>query len=436
MRKYLMALTALALSAGIAGCGGGGGGGSVTSSTSSTTVDGGVYSSYVANAEVCLEDSSGNVVKDSSGNEICTTTDSNGVFQMKIPFQISANNRIGLYVKTADGSKVKIADAPAAQLKLSNANSYALTPLSLADNNEELADAIGGVLHAMCGDTTGDATVVDLKGIEVTEVDAVASDGTVTPVQLSDSLSLEEMLKEKKHLLLKLYNSQSGETYQVDINPENATVPVCINMNGKEETVSYSCQKHKEEIEEHLKELMGIVENNNNLFLQAKTAAILYSLSDYLNYISTLSSLTDTVKQEITDLENTVSSLIASINADGLTQDNKDALNSLISQLQALEGDLNSLNVSQEVINHLDDKIQHLEKIVNGTVAVYVYHHTEVEETAGEEFNHHTEVEEETSSANSGGSTQAEASTTETSTSVSNETASETATGAATATTP
>ena len=407
MRKYLMLLTALVFSAGVAGCGGGGG--SVTSSTS-TTVSGGVYSSYVANAEVCLEDSSGNVVKDSYGNEICTTTDSNGVFQMKLSFQISDNNRIGLYVKMADGSMVKVADAPVVQLKLSNANAYALTPLSLADNSEELADAIGGALHAMCGDTTGDATVVDLKGIEVTEVDAVASDGTVTPVQLSDSLSLEEMLKEKKHLLLKLYNSQSGETYQVDINPENATVPVCINMNGKEETVSYSCQKHKEEIEEHLKELMGIVENNNNLFLQAKTAAILYSLSDYLNYISTLSSLTDTVKQEITDVENTVSSLITSINANGLTQENRDALSSLISQLQTLESDLNALNVDQEVVDHLADKIQHLEDIVNGTVGVDVYHSTGVETASATS---ETSTQTETTTENSGTSSET---TTETAT--------------------
>ena len=429
MRKYLMALTVLALSAGITGCGGGGGG-SVTSSTS-TTVSGGVYSSYVANAEVCLEDSSGNVVKDSSGNEICTTTDSNGVFQMKLSFQISDNNRIGLYVKMADGSMVKVADAPVVQLKLSNANTYALTPLSLADNSEELADAIGGALHAMCGDTTGDATVVDLKGIEVTEIDTVASDGTVTPVQLSDSLSLEEMLKEKKHLLLKLYNSQTGETYQVDINPENATAPVCIIMNGKEETVSYSCQKHKEEIEEHLKELMGIVENNNDLFLQAKTAAILYSLSDYLNYISTLSSLTDTVKQEITDVENAVSSLITSINANGLTQENRDALSSLISQLQTLEGDLNALNVNQEVVDHFDEKIYHLEKIVTGSVNVEAYHHSETEMMAGEASNHteteghHTEVE-----TTSETSTQTETTTTN------NETFSETAAETATSTTP
>ena len=381
MRNLILLATALTLSFGLASCGGGGGSGSVglssssgtgTTSTAETkTINGGVYSSYVANAEVCLEDPDGNVLTDSNGDQLCSTTHSDGVFQLQLPadFSLSNNDLVGLYVKTSDGSTIKIAEAPVSQLEVNGtADTLAITPLSIAENDQNLADTIGALIHALGGDTTGDADVVDLSNVEISNLEAVNQNGQSQPILLNGNTSLEDLLKEKEHIILQVYQEQLGQTYQVTINPNSTSAPVSVNFNGALAKVSYNCQAHQEEIEEHLKALEALASGNTSEYLQAKTVAALLSLKNFLSHLSSspfASSVSDTDKQTIQDLINTtIPSLINEVNENGLNSDSLSGINNLISQLNTLISDLQSVNFRPPMFAiHLEKTVSLLESI-------------------------------------------------------------------------
>ena len=382
MRKLIFLATALTLSFGLASCGGGGGSGSIgmnspsgagTSSTAETnrSINGGVFSSYVANAEVCLEDSNGDILTDSNGNQLCSTTHSDGVFQLKLPadFSLSSDDLVGLYVQTSDGSTIKIAEAPVSQLEVNGTtDTLAITPLSIAGNDQNLADTIGALIHALGGDTTGDADVVDLGNVEVTNVETVNQNGQTKPVLLNGNTSLEDLLKEKEQIILQVYQEQLGQAYQVNVNPTNTSAPVSVNLNGILNRIAYNFQSHQQEFEEHLKALEALASGNISEYLQAKTVAALLSFKNFLSRLSSspfASSISDADKQTIQDLVNTtIPSLINEINENGLNSDTLSSINNLISQLNTLITDLQSVNFRLPMFAvHLRNTVSLLESV-------------------------------------------------------------------------
>ncbi len=381
MRNLILLATALTLPFGLASCGGGGGSGSVglssstgtgnTSTAETKSINGGVYSSYVANAEVCLEDPSGNILTDSNGEQLCSTTHSDGVFQLQLPadFSLSNDDLVGLYVKTSDGSTIKIAEAPVSQLEVNGTtDTLAITPLSIAENDQNLADTIGALIHALGGDTTGDADVVDLGNVEISNLEAVNQNGQPQPVLLNGNTSLEDLLKEKEQIILQVYQEQLGQAYQVTVNPNNTSAPVSVNLNGTLTKIAYNCQAHQEEIEEHLKALEALASGNTSEYLQAKTVAALLSLKNFLSHLSYspfASSISDADKQTIQDLVNTtIPSLINDVNENGLNADALSGINNLISQLNTLISDLQSVGFRPPMFTiHLENTVSLLESI-------------------------------------------------------------------------
>jgi len=380
MRKLLLMVTALTLSFGLASCGGGGGSGSVSmsspsgvensSTVESRSIDGGVYSSYVANAEVCLEDPSGNILTDSNGDQLCSTTRSDGVFQLQLPagFSLSNDDLVGLYVKTSDDSTIKIAEAPVSQLEVdNNTDTIAIAPLPIAENDQNLANTIGALIHALGGDTTGNADVVVLGNVEVSNLELVNQNGQAHPVLLNGNTSLEDLLKERKELRLQVYQGQLGQSYQITVNPNNSTAPVSVNLNGMLAKIAYNCQTHQEEFEEHLKALEALSSGNVSEYLQAKTVALLLSLNHFLSHILNSTFVSDNDKQAIQELiDTTIPSLINSINKNGLNADNLSNIDNLISQLQTLASDLQSVSAGFKpamLAVHLENTVSILESI-------------------------------------------------------------------------
>ncbi len=381
MRRLILLATALTLPFGLASCGGGSGSGSVGLSSSSGTgststaetksINGGVYSSYVANAEVCLEDPNGNILTDSNGEELCSTTHSDGVFQLQLPadFSLSNDDLVGLYVKTSDGSTIKIAEAPVSQLEVNGTtNTLAITPLSIAENDQNLADTIGALIHALGGDTTGDADVVDLGNVEISNLEAVNQNGQPQPVLLNGNTSLEDLLKEKEQIILQVYQEQLGQAYQVTVNPNNTSAPVSVNLNGTLAKIAYNCQAHQEEIEEHLKALEALASGNTSEYLQTKTVAALLTLKNFLSHLSYspfASSISDADKQTIQDLVNTtIPSLINDVNENGLNADALSGINNLISQLNTLISNLQSVGFRPPMFAiHLENTVSLFESI-------------------------------------------------------------------------
>jgi hypothetical protein len=162
MRGKLLAATALVASTLLASCGGGGGG-SLSTSSGSVTLTGTVEASKVAGVKVCVE-----------GTDNCALTDEKGTFSLQVaalPVTVS----------------LMAGDAPIGSF---NATSpvVEVNPLTLVDGNVTLAAALGAVIHALAGDTTGNQTTINLSNVAV-KVDkplvellkeAVSSNQTVT----------------------------------------------------------------------------------------------------------------------------------------------------------------------------------------------------------------------------------------------------------------
>ena len=266
MRKKGLFLVGAALFAiGVISCGGGGGGGSSNSnggsSSGSRTVEGGVYSSVVANATVCLEDNQGNTLFYDNGTQACAQTDANGTFSLPVPPNTDLNDTlVALYVYDQNGEPIKIGETPYPNTVVNaTANLIAVTPLALADNDTNLADDIGASIHALGGDLNGNATVVDMGEVDIESVELV-NNGTTQPITDTDK-PIEYFLKKKHHLEIKANHKKLGMLI-IDVNPTNATAPVLCevdkNHDGKPDEIKhlkYDVHKKKQEWEEHIKEL-------------------------------------------------------------------------------------------------------------------------------------------------------------------------------------
>jgi len=262
MRKLLgvVTITLLALSS----CGGGGGGSSTSTTSESSVVRGGVSASIVVNATVCLEDSEGNILKDSNGVDVCTQTDDNGTFQLEVPPDINLDDtEIGLYAKDQNGDTVKIGEATYTTIKNitqeldPNATDIVdVNPLSLANGNQTLADDLGATMHALGGDTNGTAQKIDFGSVDIENV----TDSNGTPIDLKEE-SLENLLKQKHKLKIAIYYNKLGNI-EIEITPDNATAPVLCKIDTnddgeyeKEEEVKYSLDEHENEWKEHLQKI-------------------------------------------------------------------------------------------------------------------------------------------------------------------------------------
>ena len=204
-----------------------------------------------------------------------------------------------------------------------------------------------------------------MGNVEITSVESVNQNGQTQPLLLNGNTSLENLLKKKKQLILHVYQKQMGQTYQVTVNPDNTTAPVSVNLNGTLNRVAYNCQAHREEIEEHLKALEALSSGNTSEYLQAKTVALLLSLQKFLKHLLNSQSVSDTDKQTVQELVNsTISSLITSINKNGLNQDTLSSIKGLVSLLKTLASDLESANFRPPMFTvHLRKTVALLESI-------------------------------------------------------------------------
>jgi len=267
-KKGLFLVGAALFAAGVISCGGGGGGSSSDNNSSSNggattgrTVEGGVYSSVVANATVCLEDNQGNILLYDNGTQACAQTDANGTFSLAVPPNTDLNDTlVALYVYDQNGEPIKIGETAYTNTVVNaTANLIAVTPLALADNDTALADDIGASIHALGGDLNGNATLVDMGQVDIESVELV-NNGTTEPITDTDK-PIEYYLKEKHHLEIKAKHKKLG-TLILDINPTNATAPVTCkvdkNHDGKPDEIKhlrYDVHKKKQEWEKHIKEL-------------------------------------------------------------------------------------------------------------------------------------------------------------------------------------
>jgi len=379
MRRYLLVALALALSSGIVGCGGGGSAGS-SSNTSSATLDGGVYSSYVANAKVCLEDGNGDIVT-AGGNEVCSNTYSDGTFQLSVPPSVTVtnNNRVALFVKTQAG-ELKIAEAPLSQLEVTGmTNTIAVTPLSLAGNDTRLANTLGAFIHGLAGDATGYQDVVDLGSVEIEDLYEV--NGTdVKELEIDNHTCLEDLIKQGAQLNVGVYNSSLNQEYRVKVNSSS----VKLEVDNEEMPVNYNCLQHEQELQAHLNELKAAVLGDENLFLKAKAEAVLISLEGHLNHLLNNPNLSDFDKQLINTIINNLQSLLSSIQNEenGLSEEDKNQIDALITDLQTLVSSLQSEGFVHQV-RGLQQKITILQDIENGNVTIHFHHNGEHGEETG-----------------------------------------------------
>ena len=274
MKKFLALASFMAISAALMSCGGGGGGtsGSANVGSESRSVNGGVFASVVANATVCLEDSQGNILADNSGNKLCAQSDANGTFTLQVPPDISLNDtQVALFAEDQNGDTIKIGETSFNNTAVDNETEViSITPLALADGNATLADDIGALVHALSGDTTGNATEVDLGDVDIENVTVVDENGTAISLN-SNEESLEDLMRKKHRIKIKLHHRKKGNL-DVEIDPNNSTVPVMLKVDkdgdnefDEELHVSYNVKEKEKEWKEHLQKLLQKFQHHESM---------------------------------------------------------------------------------------------------------------------------------------------------------------------------
>ena len=142
MNKKVVLSTALFAFGGIIATSCGGGGGGSLSTSTSTTVSGAVQSSLVKGAEVCV-----------NGTDNCAITNDNGTFTLKVP-------------KLPVTLEVKVGNLPIGTVD-ANSTYVPVNPLTLTNGDLALAPVVRAVIHALAGDTSGNATVIDLSKVKI-----------------------------------------------------------------------------------------------------------------------------------------------------------------------------------------------------------------------------------------------------------------------------
>jgi len=268
MRKTLGLLTVALLS--LYSCGGGSSS-SVSSDTTTKSVGGTATASVVKDAKVCLEDENGNIVKTADGKDACDDTDAQGIFLIEnIPASVNLENSyLSLYAEDENGDEIKIATANYEEVKKitaellgsdpENTNVLNLNPLSLAEGDEDLADDIGAAIHALAGDPTGTAQVLDFSEVDIEQV----VDESGNPVNLQE-VPLEELIQERKEIRVKVEHKEKG-VIEVEVDPEEEQIVAYIDTDGDGEheeiaPVQYNLEEQQQEWQEHLEEVSDLVE--------------------------------------------------------------------------------------------------------------------------------------------------------------------------------
>ena len=164
-----------AISAGLFACGGGGGGNE--ENTSTRTIATKVEASIVKGATVCVENTN-----------ICNQTDDNGTAILRV-----SKLPVTLVVKIGD---IPLGDVTA------NSSYVPITPLDLADNDNQIAEKIGALIHAIAGDTTDSADKIDLTGKKI-------------KLQEQISESIVELLKQNKQVKFTVVGDNGNHTISV-----------------------------------------------------------------------------------------------------------------------------------------------------------------------------------------------------------------------------
>ena len=253
--KLLLATTMLAVGLGLAGCGGGGG----SADLSSQNIDGGVYASIVKGAKVCAEDVNTNQTLD------CAKTNDNGTFSLSLPPDVNLENvKLSLIIEDANGTKVEVGEVNYENATVDNATGLvAITPINLAENDNETAQAIGAFIHALGGEVNAtENSTVDLSEIESIENVTVELNGTEVPITEVNE-PIEKVIKEHHKISVRAHHKTHGDI-EVEVDTTNSTPQVICEIDsdgdGKKESqpVEYSLEKHKQEIEKHIKELESL----------------------------------------------------------------------------------------------------------------------------------------------------------------------------------
>jgi hypothetical protein len=164
MRKSLILATTVLLSAGLFSCGGGGGG---SDSSSNERVVTKVEASVVKGATVCVENT-----------DNCKQTDDNGTAILEVS---------KLPVKLV----IKIGNLTLGSVE-ANDTYVSVMPTDIANEDNQTAEKIGALIHAIVGDVDDNFTVVDLTGKEIAiseQIDEplveLLKDGNFTEVKIT-----------------------------------------------------------------------------------------------------------------------------------------------------------------------------------------------------------------------------------------------------------
>ena len=141
MRKLLILATTVLLSAGLFSCGGGGGGG-ISNTSQSKDIVTNVIASVVKGATVCVKDTNN-----------CAQTNDNGTAVLKV-----SSLPVNL--------EVKIGNIPLGTLE-ADSQYVPITPLDLANGDNQTAEKIGAFIHSLVGDITGNEAEIDLSNVEI-----------------------------------------------------------------------------------------------------------------------------------------------------------------------------------------------------------------------------------------------------------------------------
>jgi len=227
-RIFFPALTCMLVS--FYSCGGGGGG-SVKASPTSSKVVSKVEASIVKGATVCI-----------NGTNICNQTDENGIASLPVsslPTTLSVN---------VGNVTIGFVNATAPYVPI--------TPITLADNDNKTAQKLGAFLHALDGDTDGNATVIDLSNVTV---------------ELSDKEKkpLVELLKKKSATLKISVKHKDKGNHTITINNQT------VSYDGKKVEYNIKLIEEKHKKEEIAKQFLHFVfeawkENYKVLFLNSQ----------------------------------------------------------------------------------------------------------------------------------------------------------------------
>ncbi len=375
MRKLLTAATLIvASSALLTGCGGGGGGATTTSSSSSVT--GATYASFVEGAKVCIEDSNKNLIT-VNGTELCSTTAEDGSFTIQIPqgITLSNDNRVGLYVVDQNGDSIKIADVPITQLEVDNStNVLEITPENLAAGNETLADQIGALIHAIGGDLDGNATVIDLSNATIENVEVQTQDNQTEPLQSLSNVSLADLLKNKKAIIIKSYHKLLNKEYLIQVNATDSQEPVTCKLGTIIKKLNYNWKEHQKEIEEHLQALQYLATGNVQQFEVHRLVSFIDSISKKLQAIAASGLLPSDESSDVQSVVSELMNIVEDLKTNGLTEDTKDEIQNALTDVNTLIEALSSNNFS---IKRITFSLQKLASLIESAIQ----NSTEVEST-------------------------------------------------------